>query len=197
MTEHVKQKHLLAVDRTPRAWTVTFDPESVSPDGKRGDLARNMVANVAVGEEKVRNDFDSVPIFNRPIFNATWDSDLRCWVDLVERGEPGFTFTPTEENREVVYRCTPFWYKIGFEDGQGPTYVSVSDQPLEGYKLAPMFKNATTYEYRPCFELAIGSDKKPHSRAGLLPFDSDVYNLEIALRSYGSGAHTETMADWF
>ena len=113
MTEHVKQKHLLAIDRMTRAWSVSFDPDSVSPDGTREDLAANMVANVAVGDQKVRNDFDRVSIFKRPIFNATWDSTKGCWVDLVAQGEAGFTFSPTQENREVVYRCQPFWYKLG------------------------------------------------------------------------------------
>ena len=115
MTEHVKQKHLLTIDRTLHAWTVTFDINSISPDGTRQDLAKNMVAGVAVGNEVVRNDFDKVSIYQRPVFNATWDSKRSRWVDFVARGEPGFTFEPVEKNREVVYRCQPFWYKIGFE----------------------------------------------------------------------------------
>ncbi len=197
MTEHVKQRHLLEIDRVPHAWTVTFDINSISPDGVREDLARNMVANVAVGGERVRNDFDKVSIFQRPIFNATWDSNKRRWVDFVAQGEEGFTFSPTEANREVIYRCKPFWYKLGFKGAYGPNYVSVSDQPLEGYKLAPMFKNGTTYEYRPCFELAIGSDGKPHSRAGLVPYEDKPTALMNKVRTYASDARVEVMADWF
>lgn len=197
MTEHVKQKHLLAIDRMTRAWSVSFDPNSVSPDGTREDLAANMVANVAVGDQKVRNDFDRVSIFKRPIFNATWDSTKGCWVDLVAQGEAGFTFSPTQENREVVYRCQPFWYKLGFDGRYGPNFVSVTDRPLEGYQLAPMFRDGETYEYRPCFELALGSDGKPHSRAGLEPFEDLPVELMQKVFSYDSNARTETMADWF
>ena len=197
MTEHVRQKHLLTHDRIPHAWTVTFDLNDVSPDGKREDLARNMVANVAVGDEVVRNDFDRVSIFQRPIFNATWDSTAKRWVDLVAKGEEGFTFSPTEKNREVVYRCQPFWYKLGFEGGYGPNTVSVSDRPLEGYKLAPMFRDGQTVEYRPCFEMALGSDGLPHSRAGLMPYEGTPTELMEKVFSYDSASCAETMADWF
>lgn len=197
MTEHVKQKHLLTIDRRKHAWSVSFDLDGISPDGTREDLARNMVANVAVGNRAVRNDFDRISIFNRPIFNATWDSAAQHWVDFVAQGEPGFTFSPTEENREVLYRCKPFWYKVEFEDSYGPTFVSVTDTPLEGYKLAPMFQDGETYEYRPCFELGIGSDGKPHSRAGLTAFETKPQPLMEKVFSYDSNARTETMADWF
>ena len=170
MTEHVKQRPLFAPNRVVHAWSVYF-PEGISPEGVREDLARNMVAQVAVGDEKVRNDFDRLEIYRRPIFNATWDSAARRWVDLVAQGEAGFTFSPTAPNREVVYRCTPFWYKIDYSGANGPSFISVTDRPLEGYRLAPMFKDANTYEYRPCFEMALGDDGKPHSRAGLTPIE--------------------------
>ena len=197
MTEHVKQKHLLSINRRRHAWSVSFDLDSVSPDGVREDLARNMVANVAVGNAVVRNDFDRISIFQRPIFNATWDSATQRWVDLVAQGEPGFSFSPTEENREVLYRCHPFWYKIEFEGLYGPKFVSVTDIPQEGYKLAPMFKDGLTYEYRPCFEIGIGSDGKPHSRAGLIPYECMPVELMNKVHTYDGAAHTETMADWF
>lgn len=197
MTEHVKQKHLLTIDHRRHAWSVSFDLGGISPDGTREDLARNMVANVAVGNGVVRNDFDRVSIFKRPIFNATWDSATQRWIDLVAQGEPGFSFSPTEENREVVYRCQPFWYRLEFEGLYGPKFVSVTDRPQEGYKLAPMFKDGGTYEYRPCFEIGIGSDGKPHSRAGLLPYESMPVQLMSKVRAYDSAARTETMADWF
>ncbi|MBQ2773936.1 MAG: hypothetical protein IJF45_06305 [Clostridia bacterium] len=198
MTEHVKQKHLLTINRRRHAWSVSFDLDSVSPDGTREDLARNMVANVAIGNSVVRNDFDRVSIFKRPIFNATWDSAAGRWVDLVAQGEPGFSFSPTEENREVLYRCQPFWYRLEFEGLYGPKFVSVTDTPQEGYKLAPMFKDGQTYEYRPCFELGIGSDGKPHSRAGLIPYEGAPVQLMSKVRTYdGNAARTETMAEWF
>lgn len=197
MTEHVRQRGLLKVDRTVKAWSVSFKRNPLVPDGERKDLARGMVAEVAVGDAKVRNDFDSVSIFNRPIFNATWDESAHCWRDFVAMGEEGFTFSPTETNREVVYRCTPFWYRTEAEDGYGPTFVSVTDKPLPGYRLAPMFRDAYTYEYRPCFEMALGSDGKPHSRAGLVPYEARIDRVMDKVLSYGDGARSETMADWF
>lgn len=184
-------------ERVPHAWSVRFDQAEISPQGERCDLALNMVANVANGDEVVRNDFDKISIFQRPIFNATWDAANRRWCDFVARGEPGFTLTPTEENREVVYRCKPFWYKLDMSGAQGPSFVSVSDRPLVGYTLAPMFKNGSRYEYRPCFEMALGDDGKPHSRAGLVPLDNSATGVMSAARSYDSAAHTERMADWF
>ncbi len=196
MTEHVKQKQMLSINRVPHAWSVTF-PEGTSAEGIRGDLARNMVAQAAVGNVAVRNDFDRLEIYRRPIFNATWDSTARRWKDFVKQGEEGFTFSPTEENREVVYRCRPFWYKIDFSGANGPSFISVTDRPLEGYKLAPMFKNGKTYEYRPCFEMGIGEDGKPHSRAGLLPVVDEPGQLMTHVHDYDSTARTEKMADWF
>lgn len=196
MTEHVRQRHVLLRNRVPRAWSVSF-PDPISPDGVRGDRARNMVAEVARGAARVRNDFDRVSIYQRPIFNATWDDNARRWVDLVRQGEEGFSFCPTEENREVVYRCTPFWYRVEYTDEGGLVFASVTDRPLAGYKLAPMFKNGSTYEYRPCFEMSLDEDGNPHSRAGMQATTSTPAELMDALRSYSSCARTEKMADWF
>lgn len=195
MTEHVKQKQILAISRVPHAWSVTFP--GTSPVGVRGDLATNMVAQAAVGNVAVRNDFDRLAIYQRPIFNATWDSDECCWKDFVKQGEEGFTFSPTKENREVLYRCQPFWYKIDFSGECAPSFVSVTDRPLEGYKLAPMFKDGETYEYRPCFEMGIGEDGMPHSRAGLFPVVGEPAELMAYANDYDSVARTEKMADWF
>jgi len=197
MTEHVRQRKFFLPERVPHAWSVRFAQDGISPQGERCDLALGMVANVAKGDGVVRNDFDHVSIFQRPIFNATWDAHRRCWRDFVARGEEGFTLSPTEENREVVYRCKPFWYRLDMTGAQGPSYVSVSERPLRGYTLAPMFKNGTTYEYRPCFEMGLGEDGKPHSRAGLEPFSGFYGNIMPMARLYDPAARTEKMADWF
>jgi len=197
MTEHVRQRKFFLPERVPHAWSVRFPQDGISPQGERCDLALGMVANVAAGDQAVRNDFDYISIFQRPIFNATWDAQTRTWRDFVARGEEGFTLSPTEENREVIYRCKPFWYRIDMSGAQAPSYVSVSDKPLRGYTLAPMFKNGTTYEYRPCFEMGIGEDGKPHSRAGLLPYTGTFVDIMPIARLYDPAAHTERMADWF
>lgn len=197
MTEHVKQRHLCAAKHPVPAWSVRFDPTSVSPDGVRCDLAVNMVAQVSMNNQKVRNDFDNVSIFQRPIFNATWDAEKKRWVDFVARDEEGFTFSPTEDNREVIYRCTPFWYKVEFDAVCGPTYISVSERPLKGYRLAPMFKNGTTYVYRPCFEYAVDENFCPHSRAGMKPWETMAVTLMRKAGEYDENARVETSADWF
>lgn len=196
MTDHVRQHRALTKSRVLRAWTVSF-PDPIAPGGVRGDRARGMVANVSQLGERVRNDFDSVSIYQRPIFNATWDSATCRWVDLVRQGEEGFTFSPTEENREVVYRCTPFWYRVEYTEDAGLSYVSVTDKPLKGYKLAPMFKNGASYEYRPCFEMSYGADGKPHSRAGFDPVTGTPVALMGSMRALNKNARTENMADWF
>lgn len=196
MTDHVRQHRELTKSRVLRAWSVSF-PDPIAPGGVRGDRARGMVANVSQRGERVRNDFDSVSIYQRPIFNATWDSATCRWVDLVRQGEEGFTFSPTEENREVVYRCTPFWYRVEYTKDVGLSFVSVTDKPLKGYKLAPMFKNGASYEYRPCFEMSYGTDGKPHSRAGFYPAIGTPTSLMGSMRAIGKNARTENVADWF
>ena len=119
------------------AYTVSF-PDPSSTLGVREDLAVGMEANVAIGEGVlVRNDFDRIPIFDRPIVNATWNAQRGRWEAFVERGEADFTWRPQEPYREVLYRCRPFWYRL--EHGaNGPLRVSVSPEALEGYTLAPM-----------------------------------------------------------
>lgn len=196
MTDHVRQHRELTKSRVLRAWSVSF-PDPIAPGGVRGDRARGMVANVSQRGERVRNDFDSVSIYQRPIFNATWDSATCRWVDLVGQGEEGFTFSPTEENREVVYRCTPFWYRVEYTKDVGLSFVSVTDKPLKGYKLAPMFKNGASYEYRPCFEMSYGTDGKPHSRAGFYPAIGTPTSLMGSMRALDKNARTENVADWF
>ncbi len=196
MTEHVRQHRALTKNRVLRAWSVSF-PDPIAAGGVRGDRARGMVANVSEGGEKVRNDFDSVSIYQRPIFNATWDDATCRWVDLVGQGEEGFTFSPTEKNREVVYRCTPFWYRVEYSADNELSFVSVTDKPLKGYKLAPMFKDSKSYEYRPCFEMSYGSDGKPHSRAGFFPIITTPATIMRAVRALGKNARTENIADWF
>ncbi len=197
MTEHVRQRKLLHTEPPLHAWSVSFRDSALSPIGTREDLAREMVAEVAVGDAAVRNDFDEISIFQRPIFNATWDSELGCWKDFVAKGEAGFTYSPTEENREVVYRCTPFWYRIEFTADGDPNFFSVSDSPEKGYTLAPMFRDGETYEYRPCFEMSVDENGKPHSRAGVEPLQGTALSVINTCRSFDSAARTESYADWF
>ena len=197
MRHSAKQYDLLFYPKRCRAYSVSFRESGYSPAGERQDLARGMVANVAVDEARVRNDFDRVSIFQRPVFNATWDKTERRWINLTEQGEEGFSFSPTEPYREVVYRCRPFWYRVEMDGESAPSFVSVSEYPLEGYTLAPMFKNGQDFVYRPCFELALGEEGLPHSRAGLCPLKANAKRLMESVRQYDACAGTERAAEWF
>ncbi len=192
----IKQSALLRSARHPRVWSVSF--EEGSQTGTREDLASGLVAEVGREGGSARNDFDRIPIFSRPIFNATWDRNARRWTRLVRMGKSGFTWTPTSDRYcEVVYRCMPFWYKLEMSSDHTPLRVSVSDQPLAGFRLAPMFKNGHTPVYRPCFEMGIGRDGYPHSRADLEPLRGDALTLMQKAREYDGLARTESIKDWF
>ena len=169
MSTPVRQHALLRETRRPRIYTVSFQNSGTGGAGERQDAARGLVANVSIGGGAVRNDFDRIPIFQRPICNATWDHTERKWRDFVWQGEPRFSWSPTEPYREVLYRCRPFWYKIDLNGTYSPASVSVSDAPQEGFFLAPMFKNGSDFVYRPCFQAGLGADGLLHSRAGLAP----------------------------
>lgn len=180
------------------AYSVSFRDSRLRPRGVREDLARGMVAGVGTEGRFVRNDFDALNIFYRPICNATWNAEKRCWDSIVFREESSFTWHPTAPNREVVYRCTPFYYKLDMQGESAPSWVSVSPYPLPGYTLAPMFKNALDYVYRPAFEAAIDPvDGLPHSRAGLRPLGTTCAGVIEALRQYDAAARPEGYAEYF
>ena len=198
MRKRIRQAALLQGITPKRAWTVLFDADSISPVGTRADLAYGLAAEVAVGNQKVRNDFDGVPVFERPIFNATWDDVAHRWVDFVKKGEAGFTFTPTETGRDVVFQSTPFWYQLDLSDTGRITRVSVSDRPLEGYTLAPMFRDGSTPVYRSAFEAALDyTDRKMHSRAGLSPCLSEPSGVRNLIEARSLCGRFETAAEWF
>ena len=56
-----------------KKYTVQFTGDSLT--GTRLDNAVGMVANVAVDDELVRNDFDNVPFYNRPMCNVYFDAE--------------------------------------------------------------------------------------------------------------------------
>ncbi|MBE6702642.1 MAG: hypothetical protein E7585_04425 [Ruminococcaceae bacterium] len=198
MSFSLKQHSLLRESRRPLAYSVSF-PDPTVLTGVREDMAVGMVANVAIGDNViVRNDFDRVPIFQRPIFNATWDGGKGRWVDFVARGEPGFTYHPSDPYREVIYRCQPFWYQIELREGTGPARVSVSPYPLEGYTLAPMFPNERDYIYRPVFEMSVGKDNLPHSRSNQWAFrGKGLSEIMQYVAAYDPRARVESVFDWF
>lgn len=159
-----------------------------NPVGERVEDAVGMVANVAVDDEIVVNDFDNVPFFNRRICCGHFDEEGNFHVHAY-RGEPGFAWDGSAG--EVMYEETPFYWK-----GDLHTYVSVCGSPLEGYQLAPRFRDGHTKEYSPVFWSAT-VDGKMTSRSGLFAeYDSLNGHMATAQNTH-SRAHTETMASLF
>ena len=157
-------------------------------DGVREDSAVGLIAEVAVDAEKVRNDFDNIPFYSRPICNCYWDTVNRKWVVRAYKGDP--TFAWDGSNGEVMYECTPFYYKIEFDGDYAPSYVSVTAVPRIGYKLAPLFKNGVDKVYCPCFEMASYGGKAT-SRAGLSPEWGSLNTLTATARTFDVKAHVE------
>ena len=193
-----KQRVLMRESRgRAHVYTVLF-PDPFTPIGIREDQARSLRVGIAYKDGKVRNDFDRIPIFQRPIFNATWSVKKRQWEDFVPYGASGFTWSPTEAMREVVYRCYPFWYQLDMSGEYGPYRVSVSDRPLEGFTLAPMFRTGKVPVHRPVFEMTIDENRIPHSRAGAMPYISNPDDLmDMAWRFDETAARLESVRDWF
>lgn len=153
--------------------------------GTRVEDAVGMVANVAVDDEIVVNDFDSVSFFNRRICCGYHDENGKFHVNAY-RGEPGFAWDGS--NGEVYYEETPFYWT-----GDLINYVSVSAVPLEGYKLSPRFKNGVDKEYSPVFWASM-VEGKPTSRAGVFPTYASLNTHMANAQLYHEKAHTETMA---
>ncbi|OGO90348.1 MAG: hypothetical protein A2Y17_12335 [Clostridiales bacterium GWF2_38_85] len=170
-------------NKAMKKYTVTFTG-SLSA-GTRADDAVGMVANVAVDGATVVNNFDGVSFFNRPICCCTWDATARKWKVNAYRGEPNFAWDGT--NGELMYECTPFYYKTDLN-----TYVSVTATPSEGYALAPMFKDGNTKVYCPVFPLAMVNGVAT-SRSGYLPQTGSLDSFMTNCRTFDSKAHTETI----
>ena len=159
-----------------------------NPVGERVEDAVGMVANVAVDDEIVVNDFDNVPFFNRRICCGHFDEEGNFHVHAY-RGEPGFAWDGSAG--EVMYEETPFYWK-----GDLHTYVSVCGSPLEGYQLAPRFRDGHTKEYSPVFWSAT-VEGKATSRAGLFGEYQSLNDHMAVMQATHSRAHTETMASLF
>ena len=130
-----KIKELVRVLRIER-YGVVFSGSN--PQGTRVEDAVGMIANVAVDDQIVVNDFDSIPFFNRRICCGTHDVNGNFIVNAY-RDEPGFAWDGT--NGELYYEETPFYWT-----GDMNKYVAVSAVPLDGYTLSPRFRNGTDKE---------------------------------------------------
>lgn len=164
--------------------------------GTREDNAVGMQVGVQIGADGsgVVNDFDSVPFFNRPICCCSWDATTRKWRVNAYKGEPGFANDGS--NGEVMYECTPFYYKADFSGSGAPSYVSVTGTPCEGYTLAPMFPDANTKVYCPSYWLAM-VDGKATSRSGVFPAYNSLNGFMTQARTFDERGHTETIEALF
>lgn len=197
MSFPITQHALALLEQEPQAYTVIF-PDPASPLGVRAGLARGMHAQIATAPHAwVTNDFDGIPIFSRPIGNATWDAEARCWRHFTAATSPYFSLAPTEPCREVVYRCQPFWYRLTSVGSGGPHAVSVADRPLPGFRLAPLFRNGTDFVYRSVFAMSLGADGLPHSRGNARALQGSLAELWTLARRYDSGARPEGAREWF
>lgn len=160
--------------------------------GTRLDDAVGMRADVQIGTDAsgVVNDFDNVSFFNRPICCCSWDSTNRKWRVNAYEGEPGFTRDGS--NGEVMYECTPFWYRADFEGEGAPRYVSVTGTPCEGYTLAPMFKNGYDKVYCSSYWMSM-VDGKATSRSGTYGTYGSLNLLISNARTLDEKAHLETI----
>ena len=155
--------------------------------GTREDDAVGMVANVAVNDEVVRNDFDNVSFFDRPICNCTWEADKNKWRVNAYKGDPDFAWDGS--NGEVMYECKPCAYS---DDTDLNTYVSVTGTPREGYTLFSIFPDWNTKIYLPVFNLVM-VDGKAGSRAGYFPATGSLNEFDTKAKTFFSEAHTETI----
>ena len=160
--------------------------------GTRLDDAVGMRADVQIGTDAsgVVNDFDNVSFFNRPICCCSWDTESRKWRVNAYEGEPGFTRDGS--NGEVMYECTPFWYKADFEGEGAPRYISVTGTPCEGYTLAPMFKNGYDKVYCSSYWMSV-VDGKATSRNGVYGTYGSLNSLMSNARTLDEKAHLETI----
>lgn len=175
-----------------KKYSVSFSGSS--PIGTRLDSAVGMTANVAVNAAIVQNDFDNVSFFNRPICCCTWDKNKRKWRVNAYKGEPDFKSDGS--NGEVMYECTPFYYKADFSSSGSPVYVSVTGTPCEGYTLAPMFKNAVDKVYCPSYWLSEVSGTAT-SRSGTYPLYGSLNELMTKAKTFDEKAYLETMENVF
>lgn len=162
-----------------------------NPVGERLYDSVGMVANAAVDNQLVQNDFDNVPFFNRPMCNVYFDTNGNPKV-MAYRGEPGFNFEgaifpPYADKADVYYECTPCGWNGSFDE------PVVAGTPCEGIELFSFFPNWNTKMYLPTFWMST-ENGKPTSRSGVRP---GYYSLNSAMsvaQAWNANAHTETIA---
>lgn len=158
--------------------------------GVRTHDAIGMVANVGVDDQLVQNDFDNVSFYKRPRCLVYHDPNGNVRVMAYE-GEPGFTlqgaiFAPYTEKAQVFYEQAPFYWNGDLD------WPQVTATPLEGFELAPMFKNPTDKVYLPSYWLGLDNGKAC-SLSGVHPEYNSINGSMTTARTYHARAHLETM----
>ena len=180
-------ERIIVLEGKSRVYGVRFSGSS--PEGVRYGAAENMRAEISLNGAACVNDFDTVPFYNRRICCCKWDAQGRKWKVNAYKGENGYAADGT--NGEVMYECLPFYYRTDLN-----SFFEVSGTPLEGFTLAPMFRNGTDKVYCPSYWSST-VDGKATSRSRLAPTTASLNTHMAAMRGFDSKAHTETMKQRF
>ena len=180
----IKQK----ISNQSKIYGVKFTGSNAA--GVRTHDAVGMVANVGVNDQLVQNDFDNVSFYKRQRCLVYHDPSGKVRVMAYE-GEPGFSlqgaiFAPYTEKAQVFYEQAPFYWNGDLDRPQ------VTAAPLEGFELAPMFKNPTDKVYLPSYWLGLDNGKAC-SLSGFHPEYNSINGSMTTARTYHSRAHLETM----
>ena len=180
----IKQK----ISNQSKIYGVKFTGSNAA--GVRTHDAIEMVANVGVNDQLVQNDFDNVSFYKRPRCLVYHDPNGNVRVMAYE-GEPGFSlqgaiFAPYTEKAQVFYEQAPFYWNGDLD------WPQVTATPLEGFELAPMFKNPTDKVYLPSYWLGLDNGKAC-SLSGVHPEYNSINGSMATARTYHARAHLETM----
>ena len=180
----IKQK----VSNQSKIYGVKFTGSNAA--GIRTHDAVGMVANVGVDDQLAQNDFDNVSFYKRSRCLVYHDQNGNVRVMAYE-GEPGFSlqgaiFAPYTEKAQVFYEQAPFYWNGDLD------WPQVTATPLEGFELAPMFKNPTDKVYLPSYWLGLDNGKAC-SLSGVHPEYNSINGSMATARTYHSRAHLETM----
>ena len=180
----IKQK----ISNQSKVYGVKFTGSNAA--GVRTHDAIGMVANVGVDDQLAQNDFDNVSFYKRPRCLVYHDQSGNVRVMAYE-GEPGFSlqgaiFAPYTEKAQVFYEQAPFYWNGDLD------WPQVTATPLEGFELAPMFKNPTDKVYLPSYWLGLDNEKAC-SLSGVHPEYNSINGSMTTARTYHARAHLETM----
>lgn len=180
-TLEINDDGCLNVATPVKRYSVLF--EGSNPKGTRMHDAIGLKSGVGTDTETCINDFDDVSFYKTKIVKGYHDADGKFHITSIK----GDLFFEEDSNNEF-YERIPFFYKL-----DPLTFsVSVTATKIEGYILAPMFKNQEEKIYIGRFRTALDEDGIPVSKAGIFA-DYESLNTHMAnAKKYNNYAHTET-----